>query len=146
MPWLINAAQLDKFRKGQKNIAILDTSWHLAAENRESKHEFSESHISGARFFDLNDLHDRQTSLPNMLMRDEKEIAEKIGNFGITKEHKIFFYDRSNLHSSCRALWMFKVFGHHPNQLYILDGGYDAWLKFGGKTESGESRLGAAKS
>jgi len=52
----------------------------------------------------------------------------------------IIFYDNSNYHSSCRALWMFKVFGHNPNQLYILDGGLDAWEKFGGKVESGEPR------
>lgn len=140
MAWLINATQLDKFRKSQKNVTILDATWFLPTENRHSREEFLESHVAGARFLDLNDFSDRESSLSNMLIRDEKLISEKIGALGITNEHKIIFYDNSPLHSSCRALWMFKVFGHNPNQLYILDGGKDVWEKYGGKIESGEPR------
>lgn len=145
MPWLINASQLDKFRKGQKNVTILDASWFLPTENRQPKEDFIAKHISSARFFDLNEFHDHATSLPHMLIRDEQVISEKIGALGITNEHKIIFYDNSNLHTSCRALWMFKVFGHNPNQLYILDGGIEAWERFGGKIESGEPKLPGAK-
>jgi thiosulfate/3-mercaptopyruvate sulfurtransferase len=140
MAWLINAAQLDKFRKSQKNVTILDASWHLPAENRDAKQEFLASHVIGARFLDLNLFHDPATALPHMLTRDEKVISEHVGELGITNEHKIIFYDKSALHTSCRALWMFKVFGHNPNQLYILDGGYAAWEKYGGKAETGEPR------
>ncbi|MBX3708282.1 MAG: sulfurtransferase [Gammaproteobacteria bacterium] len=146
MPWLINAAQLDKFRKSQKNITILDASWHLPTENRSAKEEFLAHHIAGARFLDLNDFHDHDTSLPNMLIRNEKVVSERIGLQGITNDHKVIFYDNSKLHTSCRALWMFKIFGHHPNQLYILDGGYEAWEKYGGKIESGPVRNVGIKS
>lgn len=140
MSWLINASQLDKFRKAQKNITILDVSWHLPAANRDAKQEFLASHIAGARFLDLNEFHDPDTSLSNMLTRDEKRISELVGALGITNDHKIIFYDKSDLHTSCRALWMFKVFGHNPNQLYILDGGFNAWEKYGGKAEADEPR------
>lgn len=144
MPWLINTAQLDKFRKSQKNVVILDASYHLDTA-RNAKQEFLDKHIAGARFFDICAFNDDKTDLPNMLMRDEKIIAEKIGAMGITKEHKVIFYDNSELHSSCRALWMFKTFGHHSNQLYILDGGFAAWERYGGKVETGESRNAASK-
>ncbi len=146
MPWLINAAQLDKFRKSQKNITILDASWHLPTEGRDAKQEFLTKHITGARFLNLNDFHDPETSLSNMLIRDEKVISEKIGALGITKDHKVIFYDQSPLHTSCRALWMFKVFGHNTNQLYMLDGGFDAWEKYGGKVDTDEPRNIGAKS
>ncbi|HLB42872.1 MAG TPA: sulfurtransferase [Gammaproteobacteria bacterium] len=146
MPWLINAAQLDKFRKNQKNILIFDTSWHLPNENRDPKQEFIAKHIIGARFLDIELFHDKEMTLPNMLIRDEKCIGEKIGELGITNDQKIIFYDQSNLHTSCRALWMFKVFGYNPSQLYILDGGFKAWEAFSGKTESGEIRNFASKS
>lgn len=139
MPWLINAAQLDKFRKNQKNVIIFDASWQLSSEIN-PKEEFLTKHIIGARFLDFSVFHDKTSALPNMLTRDEKEIAEKVGEHGVTNEHKIIFYDNSNLHTSCRALWMFKTFGHNPNQLYILDGGLDAWEKYGGKVETGEAR------
>lgn len=145
MPWLINAAQLDKFRKSQKNVTILDASWFVPSDNRNPKEEFLQRHISGARFLDLNEFADKTSNIDSMLIRDEALISEKIGALGITEEHKIIFYDNSPLHSSCRALWMFKVFGHNPNQLYILDGGYDAWEKYGGKSETGEPRAINAK-
>lgn len=145
MPWLINAAQLDKFRKSQKNVIVLDASWHLPAEGRHAREEFLQQHIIGARFLDLDVFSDKETNLPNMLVRDEKIIAEKIGALGITNDFKIIFYDNSKLHSSCRALWMFKVFGHNPNQLYILDGGYESWKKYGGKIETSEPRSVAPK-
>lgn len=146
MPWLINATQLDKFRKHQKNVIILDASWHLSTEGRNAKEEFLQHHIIGARFLDLEAFNDPGTSLPNMLIRDEKLISEKVGALGITNEHKIIFYDNSKLHTSCRALWMFKVFGHNPNQLYVLDGGHQAWENYGGKIEVGEPRSVGVKS
>ena len=118
MPWLINAAQLDKFRKSQKNVIILDASWHLPTDNRNAKEEFLQLIILLVRdFLILMILMIETLHLPNMLMRDEKIISEKVGALGITNEHKIIFYDNSHLHTSCRALWMFKVFGHNPNQL-----------------------------
>lgn len=145
MPWLINAAQLDKFRKSQKNITILDASWFLPSDERHAKEEFLQNHIAQARFLDLNEFSDPTLSLPNMLIRDEQVISKKIGELGITNEHKIIFYDNSPYHTSCRALWMFKVFGHNPNLLYILDGGFEAWQKYGGKVDSSEPRGVATK-
>lgn len=145
MPWLINAAQLDKFRKSQKNVVILDASWHLPAEGRDPRREFLMGHITGARFFDFEDFHDKETPLHNMLTRNEEVIKDKLGALGITNEHKIIIYDNSKLHTSCRALWMFKVFGHNTNQLYILDGGLEAWEKYGGKIESDEPKPASKK-
>lgn len=139
MPWLINAAQVDKFRKNQKNVVILDANYHLPA-GRDAKAEFIERHIPGARFLDFNVFVDKNTPIPNMLIRDEKLISAAVGALGVTNDCKVIFYDNNSLHTSCRALWMFKMFGHSPQQLYILDGGYDAWQKYGGKIETGEER------
>ena len=140
MAWLINASQLDKFRKNQKSVAIFDASWHLPSAGRDAKQEFTDTHISGARFFDFARFHDAESILPNMLIRDEAELSQSLNELGITPEHKIIFYDNSELHTSCRALWMMQTFGHNTNQLYILDGGLPAWLRYGGKMESGESK------
>lgn len=138
MPWLINAAQLDKFRKSQKSVIILDASWHLPGGERNAKQEFVDKHIIDAHFLDLNEFHDQSNPKPNTLIQDEALISEKLGKLGIRDDYKIIFYDNSDLHTSCRALWMMRVFGHNPHQLYILDGGLAAWEKYGGKIESGE--------
>lgn len=145
MPWLINAAQLDKFRKSQKSLIILDASWHTPNEKRDARQAFADKHIVGASFFDIDIFSDPSTDAPHshMVLRDEKILAEKIGSLGIRNDYKIIFYDNSKSHTSCRALWMLKLFGHNPQQLYILDGGLDAWEKYGGKTESGASNPSA---
>jgi thiosulfate/3-mercaptopyruvate sulfurtransferase len=145
MPWLINSAQLDKFRKSQKSLMIFDTSWHMPDAKRDAKKEFTDKHIIGAQFFDINSFSDPnpEAAHTQMLLLDEKSIAEKLGAMGIRNDYKIILYDNSMLHTSCRALWMLKVFGHNPQLLYVLDGGLEAWNSFGGKTEAGNSTLGA---
>lgn len=139
MPWLINPVQLDKFRKNQKSLIILDASWHLPQTGRNAKQEFIDKHITDAHFMDLNIFHDSANPIPNMLIHDEKIIGEKLANMGIPDDYKIIFYDNSDLHSSCRALWMMRIFGHNPHQLYILDGGLNAWEQYGGKTSTGDT-------
>lgn len=146
MSWLINPTQLDKFKKNQKNLIVLDASFHLATDNRDGYAEFVQGHIPGARYFNIAEFHDPNTSLPNMLTRNEQSIAEKLGELGITNDHKIIFYDNSRLHSSCRALWMMKVFGHNPFQLYVLDGGLAAWREYADKIETGEAKPASTKS
>jgi thiosulfate/3-mercaptopyruvate sulfurtransferase len=145
MPWLINAAQVDKFRKSQKALIILDASWHLPQAERNAREEFNEKHILGAQFFDIDTFSDPHPNAPHshMLNLDEMEIAKKMGALGIRNDYKIIIYDNSVLHTACRALWMFKVFGHNPQLLYILDGGLNAWTQFGGKLESGTATASA---
>ncbi len=139
MAWLINAAQLDKFRKNQKSLIILDASYHLPDSGRNAHQEFVEKHIVDAHFFDISLFHDPSSSLPNTLIQDENLINEKLGSLGIRDDFKIILYDNSDLHSACRALWMFRIFGHNTHQLYILNGGRNAWEQYGGKLATGES-------
>jgi thiosulfate/3-mercaptopyruvate sulfurtransferase len=138
MAWLINAQQLDKFRKNQKSLIILDASWVLPSDERNAKTEFADKHIPGAQFFDITALNDPNTDLPNLVSRDENFLNETLSAMGIRNDYKIIFYDNSHLHTACRALWMFKCFGHNTNLLYILDGGLNAWVSSGGKVETGE--------
>ena len=145
MSWLIDAPQLDKFRKHHKHLVIFDASWYFPEENRNATDDFLQAHIPGAYFFDHTLFYDLTSPLPNMLDRDEKKLADQCSQLGITSDHKIVFYDNSPIHTSARALWMMKVFGHNPYQLYILDGGMAAWKQYGGKIEQGESLPIAAK-
>lgn len=139
MPWLINAAQLDKFRKSQKSLIIFDASLHMHTAGRDAKQEFAEKHILGAQFFDIDFFSDPEAEHPHTLIQDEAKISEKLSSLGVRNDYKIIFYDNSDLHSACRALWMMKVFGHNPHLLYVLDGGFPAWEKYGGKTATGIS-------
>jgi thiosulfate/3-mercaptopyruvate sulfurtransferase len=145
MPWLINAAQLDKFRKTQKSLIIFDASYHLPSENRAAHQEFLQKHIPGAHFFDINAFTQTDNDVPNMALMDETVISAKLSALGVKNDYKIIFYDNSGLHSSCRALWLLKLFGHNPQQLYLLNGGLKAWERYYGKTATGDTTLSPKK-
>ena len=119
MTQLIDALQLDKLRKQPKNVVILDASWHMPTGERDARAEFEAAHVAGARFFDLSLFDDQATSLPHMLTHDTAHIASLLRELGMSPDDKIIFYDQSDLHSSCRAWWMFKMFGHDPEKLFI---------------------------
>jgi len=138
MPWLINAAQLDKFRKNQRNLMIFDASLHH--DGRDAKAEFLEKHIAEAQFFDIDAFSDPNNPLPHTLIQDETILTEKMRQLGIRQDCKIIFYDNSDLHTSARALWMMKVFGHNPHLLYMLDGGLKAYENHGGKMAQGQTQ------
>lgn len=128
MTWLINAQQVEKFRKSQKSLLILDASFHLPATHRNAKEEFEQKHVPGAQFFDI------AAFFP--IMHDPEAVSAKLSEHGIRNDYKIIFYDNSDIHSACRAVWMMKYFGHNPHQLYIMDGGLKAWEQEMTKIES----------
>ena len=140
MAWLIKAAQLDKFRKTQKNIIIMDATWFLPQSQRQAKEAFALQHIIDAKFFAMELFHEHPSQQPhdNMVITDVEAINAKLGSLSIRNESRIIFYDNSDIHTACRAVWMMQLFGHPTQQLYILDGGLQAWKDYGGKVESGE--------
>lgn len=116
------------------DLAIVDASWHLPAAKRDAKAEFVESRIPGARFFDLDEISDRSSSLPHMLPSPEM-FASRMGELGIGSGMRIIAYDAAGLFSAARAWWMFKVFGH--DAVAVLDGGLPKWKRELRPLESG---------
>ncbi len=92
-------------------------------------------HIPGAIFFDIEDLSDRSTSLPHMLPPSES-FSRSMSALGIGNEMDIIIYEQEGVFSGPRAWWMLKTFGA-PN-VYLLDGGFRAWIEAGLPTGSGE--------
>jgi thiosulfate/3-mercaptopyruvate sulfurtransferase len=119
---------------GSPDIAIIDASWHLPTAQRDAKKEFTDAHIPGAQFFDIDELSDTASSLPHMLPSPEK-FASRMRRMGIGDGKRIIAYDTVGLFSAARAWWMFKVFGH--DDVATLDGGLKKWLAEGRATEDG---------
>ena len=59
-------------------LVIVDGSHHLPTTGRDAKAEFAERHISGARFFEIDEIADKNTDLPHMLPPAD-EFAAKVG-------------------------------------------------------------------
>ena len=121
-------------RLGEPNLVVLDASYYLPVTRRDGRTEFLEEHIPGARFFDVDGVADRSTSLPHMVP-DARLFGEAVGALGVGDGDRIVVYDGEGLLSAARAWWMFLAFG--AERVAVLDGGLPAWTANGGALESG---------
>lgn len=121
---------------GRPGLKILDASWYFAAQNRDTKAEFAERRIPGARFADVDDISAPDTHpLPHMVP-DEATFAARIGALGIGNDDTIVTYDTAGIATAAaRVWWMFRLFGH--DKVAVLDGGFPKWLAENRPTDSG---------
>lgn len=107
------------------NLVILDGSWHLPAAGRDAIDEYQQQHIPGTRFFDIDDISDKNSSLPHMLPSGE-EFAAAVSALGVSDDSEIVVYDAAGIFSAPRVWWTFKVFGH--DNIRVLNGGLPKWI------------------
>lgn len=131
MSVLVTAAAL----RGQKGVKLLDASYYLPNEGKDAAALFTEAHIPGARFFDIDKVADPSSGLPHMLPSPDV-FAAVMARLGIDSADRVVVYDQRGIFSAPRLWWMLRVFGHDDVQ--VLDGGLPAWIAAGGATESGE--------
>jgi len=114
--------------ENHSNVKIIDSSWHMPNTNRNGFEEYKKEHIENAIFFDIDKFSNKKTDIPHML--PNKNNWEKIvSSLGITNSDRIVIYDNSDVISSCRCWYTFIFFGHQPNLVSILDGGFSKWKK-----------------
>jgi hypothetical protein len=116
------------------DLVVLDASWHLPTAKRDARAEFAAHRILGARFFDIDDISDKTTTLPHMLPSADV-FAEKAQALGVNRSSHVIAYDSSGLFSAARCWWMFKIFGH--DKVSVLDGGLKKWLAEERTTDEG---------
>jgi len=111
----------DWLEKNHQDVIVLDASWYLPSENRDSFNEFKSRHIPNAQFFDIDVISDTNSPLPHMLP-SPSSFNDHVENLGISNNLKIIIYDTEGLFSAARAWWMFKIMGHI--EVFILDEAY----------------------
>ena len=134
--------------KNHNKVKIIDSSWHMPNTKRNAYEEYKKEHIKTAIFFDIDKFSDKKTDLPHMLP-DEKEFEEIVSNLGIANNDRIIVYDNSDVISSCRCWYTFIFFGHKPNLISVLNGGFKKWKKenreISNKTSASEIKIYKAK-
>ncbi len=115
-------------------IAVIDASWYLPAQRRDPIADFQIKHIPGATFFDIEDLSDQFNPAPHMIPRPD-DFALKVGALGIGNGLRIIAYDSGSMMASCRAWWMFRLFGY--DDVAVLSGGFSKWQKEKRQIETG---------
>lgn len=123
-------------RLGSPEVRVLDASYYLPNEGRDTKAEFLAGHIPGAVFFDIDVVADVGNPLPHMLPGAD-QFARQVGALGIANHHQVVVYDTAGLFSAARAWWMFRVFGH--DRVAVLSGGMPKWLAEGRAVEGGDT-------
>ena len=106
------------------DMVVLDCSWYMPSEHRDPAKEYAASHISDARFFDIDAVCDTASPYPHMLPSPER-FAQAVGTLGISNSTNVVVYDGAGLFSAARVWWMFRVFGH--DKVRVLDGGLLKW-------------------
>lgn len=110
------------------NIKVVDASWYMPNENRNTLEDYKEEHIPGAVFFDLDKISDVTSDMPHMLP-SEAAFEQAASTLGIKNDDGVVVYDSKGIFSAARVWWMFRAFGHE--KVWILDGGLPNWKASG---------------
>ena len=119
-----------KDRLNDGHIRVVDCRFNLGNPDS-GRLEYQRSHIPGAVYFDLEeDLsgpvreHGGRHPLPDL-----EELKAKLEKAGIENDSVLVAYDAKEGAFSSRFWWIMNYIGHE--QVYILDGGLEAWREEG---------------
>ena len=123
----MSLVETDWLEKNLANVKVIDCSWHMPQTNRDGYEEYKKNHIPKSIFFDLDKNSRKETDLPHMLV--SLDIWEKIvSEMGINNDDQIIIYDNSDVISACRCWYNFIYFGHKPELVKVLNGGFKKWI------------------
>jgi thiosulfate/3-mercaptopyruvate sulfurtransferase len=134
MGLLISPQELaDLMDREQQTCLVFDCRSSLA-DKTQGKRDFDTGHIPGAQFADL----ESQLSTANNThaaevgrhpLPERTTFIEQVRDWGISNDTRVVCYDQNNGAFAARMWWMLRWLGH--DDVYVLDGGLDAWLKAG---------------
>jgi thiosulfate/3-mercaptopyruvate sulfurtransferase len=123
-------------RGRQRPVTLLDVRWsRTGPPGRES---YAAGHIPGARYTDL----DHQLASPQgpgtgrhpLPLAEEFQAAMRA--LGVSDDRTVVVYDAADSTAAARAWWLLRYFSHRD--VFVLDGGYAAWVSGGLPTASGD--------
>ncbi|MGH3724637.1 MAG: sulfurtransferase [Mycobacterium sp.] len=133
MDVLISAAELTE---RLSEIRVLDVRWTVM--QTDGRPAYLEGHLPGAVFVDLDaDLSDHAVAgrgrhpLPS-----PQAFQASARRWGLNDGDAVVVYDDWNGQAASRAWWLLRAAG--VSDVRILDGGWAAWQRLGGATETGE--------
>ena len=131
-------------RLGQPGLAVFDCRFLLDAP--EACHDdYRRAHVPGAVYVHL----DRDMSAPQTGRNGRhplpapEVLAATVGRLGVSNDTDVVVYDAAGGGlAASRLWWTLRYLGH--DRVWLLDGGWPAWVAAGGPTEAGEERRAPA--
>jgi thiosulfate/3-mercaptopyruvate sulfurtransferase len=137
---LSNALRKNVYSKDSTlpKLIPLCATWFMPndPQKRTGYDSYLQAHLPLARFFDIDDVCDKDSKFPHMLPTPEK-FAQAMSKLGITPDDAVVVYDSAELgiFSAPRAAWTLKAFGH--SKVHILNN-FKIWVDQGFPVEKGE--------
>jgi len=132
---LISASELHN--QLGKDTVVIDCRFNLLNKTQ-GLAEYKQGHIPGAYYFDLEkhlsspiQSHGGRHPLP-----DIEQLQETLRRAGVYQHSNVVLYDDSRLAYAARAWWLLRYLGH--NNVFILNGGFKAWVAFKGALDKRE--------
>ena len=132
---LISVAELAA-RLGGENLLVVDCRFDLADPAR-GEREYAAAHIPGAVYAhldrDLSDLSKRK--LGRHPLPDADAFSRVLGRWGWTPQMRVVAYDDAGgALAAARLWWMLGLVG--ARDAAVLDGGWGAWTRAGGRADA----------
>ncbi|WON78035.1 3-mercaptopyruvate sulfurtransferase [Serratia sp. UGAL515B_01] len=142
-PFIVTAQWLEQ-HINDENLAVIDVRMSPVGQlpKKDMLAEFERGHIQGAVYFDIDDVADKNTSLPHMLPTAEA-FSAAVGKLGLSEKHTFVFYDEGNQFSAPRGWWTFRNFG--AQNVFVLDEGLQGWMARGNRLQTGPAQTTSAR-
>ncbi len=125
-------------RLGDPGLRVVDCRF-LLLEPEAGRAHHREAHIPGAVYADL----DRDLSAPvtpdsgRHPLPSVAAMAARLGDWGVDRTTGVLVYDAGEGSMAARLWWLLQWLGH--DAVWVLDGGFQAWVAEGGDTEDGDT-------
>jgi len=132
MTYFVTEQWLKDQLENQADLVIVDVRSQLN-DAESGKKAYTENHIQHAVYLDLKDdlsgeIKEHGGSHP---LPETEKIVKTLGNIGVDEQTTVIIYSNENDMFSARMWWMLHYLGH--TKMYILTGGYQAWMAAGNK-------------
>lgn len=121
----------------QSRVITLSSAWFLPndPQQRTGPDSFRKHRVPGSRFFNLDEVCDKDSPWPHMLP-SVAHFAKSMGLLGVKRSDCVVFFDTPELglFSAPRAAWTLKHFGHP--KVHVLNN-FKLWVEQGLPVESG---------
>lgn len=125
---LIDVSTLARLLRRPQPPVLLDVRWHLAGPP--GIEAYRRGHLPGAAFIDLDsDLAGPPGPAGRHPLPSAGDLEAAMRGAGVSDDRLVVVYDDADSTAAARAWWTLRYFGHE--QVRVLDGGYQAWVKSG---------------
>ncbi len=120
-----------------RNIVFIDATFVLPTSDHDIYQNHIDRHISGALFFDIKSVADKESDLPHMIP-SANTFSDAMSAMGIHNSDFIIIYAQHGMiMGPARLWWMLKGFGHED--VAVLNGGLPKWIESDLPISSGEA-------